>query len=136
VLAGLRFFYSEIVARDWQAIKVAKPRYDKTLPLVLSREEVWRILDCVRKDVYRVCLTTIYSCGLRLLEGCSLQVADVDTAGGVLRIHGKGLRHRDVPLPSETLRLRSRQEVCKRPQATASWSWLSCCSSTTRMPLT
>jgi site-specific recombinase XerD len=105
VLGGLRFFYSEIAPRDWQAIKVAKPRYVKTLPIVLSREEVWRILDCVRKDVYRVCLTTIYSCGLRLLEGCSLRVSDVDTAGGVLRIHGKGLRHRDVPLPSETLRL-------------------------------
>lgn len=105
VLGGLRLFFHELLGRDWKSIYVAKPRSDKTLPLVLSRDEVWKILDCVRSDVYRVCLTTIYSCGLRLLEGCSLQVPDVDTAGGVLRVRGKGLRHRDVPLATSLLQL-------------------------------
>ena len=105
VLGGIRFFYHHTLEREWRSLDVAKPRYEKTLPIVLSREEVWRILDAVRIQVYRACLTTIYSCGLRLMEGCGLQIPDVDTAGGVLRIRGKGRRHRDVPLPGATLQL-------------------------------
>jgi len=41
---------------------------------------VGRILGCLRQPHYRVCLTTIYSCGLRLQEGVQLQVADIDSA--------------------------------------------------------
>jgi hypothetical protein len=44
-------------------------RSEKKLPAVLSRNEVARILVAVRIPVYRACLTTIYTCGLRLLEG-------------------------------------------------------------------
>jgi hypothetical protein len=48
------------------------------LPVVLSCEEVRRIPKEVRTPVYRMCLKTIYSCGLRLLEGAHLRVADID----------------------------------------------------------
>ncbi len=54
---------------------------------------------------YRACLTTIYACGLRLMEGIGLQVPDIDSARGVLHIHGKGGRDRYVPLPEATLAL-------------------------------
>lgn len=105
VLGGLRFFYHKALGREWKNLQVAKPRHAKRLPVVLSREEVWRILDAVRVDVYRVCLTTIYGCGLRLMEGVNLQVPDVDSARGILRIRGKRLREREVPLPTAALRL-------------------------------
>jgi integrase/recombinase XerD len=77
----------------------------KKLPVVLSREEVQRILNGVRIPVYRICLTTIYACGLRLLEGAHLEIADVDSARMVLHIHGKGGRDRYVPLPERLLAL-------------------------------
>ena len=105
VLGGIRLFFRQMLGRNWRSLEIARPRHGKAQPLVLSRDEVWKILDCVRVAVYRVCLTTIYSCGLRLLEGCSLEIPDVDTAGGVLRIRGKGQKHREVPLPSATLGL-------------------------------
>jgi len=105
VLGGIRFFYHKALGHDWHGLDVAKPRHAKTLPVVLSREEVWRILDAVRMGVYRVCLTTIYACGLRLMEGAGLQIPDVDSARGVLRIHGKRLKDREVPLPTATLQL-------------------------------
>jgi integrase/recombinase XerD len=53
--------------------------------------------------VYRACLSTIYACGLRLMEGAWLRLAQIDSARGVLRIHGKGDRDRLVPLPGATL---------------------------------
>lgn len=105
VLGGLRFFYHKALGREWKSLYVAKPRHAKTLPVILSREEVWRILDEIRIDVYRVCLTTIYGCGLRLMEGASLQVPDVDSARGVLRVRGKRHKDREIPLPTAILQL-------------------------------
>jgi site-specific recombinase XerD len=66
---------------------------------------VWRILGAIRISVYRVCLTTIYSCGLRLLEGARLQIPDVDGDRKLLHIHGKRAKDRYVPLPDATLDL-------------------------------
>lgn len=105
VLGGLRFFYLQALGRDWKSLDVAKPRTEKKLPVVLSRDEVWRVLDAVRIDVYRVCLTTIYACGLRLMEGASLQIPNVDSARGVLHVRGKRGKEREIPLPCATLQL-------------------------------
>ena len=102
-LCGIRFFWMDTLGLDWKIFDLAKPRYDKKLPVVLSRDEVWRILDEVTIPVYRVCLTTIYSCGLRLLEGATLQIPQIDSARMQLHIHGKGGRDRYVPLPERTL---------------------------------
>ena len=71
-LCGIRFFYQQTLVRPWTVLDVARPKREKKLPVVLSRDEVWRILDAVRIDAYRVCLTTIYACGLRLMEGIRL----------------------------------------------------------------
>ena len=105
VLGGLRFLYQEALGREWKSLSVAKPRSDKKLPVVLSRDEVWSVLDAVRIDVYRVCLTTIYACGLRIMEGVSLQVPSVDSARGVLHVCGKRCKEREVPLPAGALQL-------------------------------
>jgi len=104
-LCGIKFFYQQTLARPWNVLDVARPKGEKKLPVVLSRDEVWRILGVVRIAVYRVCLTTIYACGLRLLEGARLQVPDVDGDRKLLHIHGKGGKDRYVPLPDATLDL-------------------------------
>jgi site-specific recombinase XerD len=104
-LCGIKFFYQQTLGREWSVLGVARPRGEKKLPVVLSRDEVWRLLAAVRRSVYRACLTTIYACGLRLLEGAHLQVPDVDGDRKLLHIHGKGAKDRFVPLPNDTLSL-------------------------------
>jgi site-specific recombinase XerD len=105
-LCGLRFFYEQTLGRHWTVLEVARPKREKKLPVVLSRDEVWRVLAGVRDPVYRACLTTIYACGLRLQEGAHLEVADVDAARALLHIHlGKGGQDRLVPLPEAALAL-------------------------------
>jgi site-specific recombinase XerD len=94
-----------IARGTWPVLGVARPKGEKKLPVVLSRTEVWRILDRLRFPVYRVCLTTIYACGLRLTEGARLQVPDVDGDRKLLHIHGKRRKDRYVPLPDATLQL-------------------------------
>jgi integrase/recombinase XerD len=102
-LCGIKFFYQQTLGREWTVLNVARPRGEKRLPVVLSRDEVWRILAAVRTATYRVCLTTIYACGLRLMEGARLQVPDVDGDRQLLHIHGKGANDRLVPLPQALL---------------------------------
>jgi len=104
-LCGIRFFYEHTLQQHWTTLRFVRPPREKKLPVVLSREEVRRILAEVRIPVYRACLTTIYACGLRLLEGAHLQVPDVDSARMLLHIHGKGKKDRYVPLPDPTLAL-------------------------------
>ena len=102
-LCGIKFFFQNTVRRDWPSLKLLRPPRSKKLPVVLSREEVKAILAQVHKPLYRVCLTTIYACGLRLTEGLTLKVSDVDSGRGLLHIHGKGSRDRYVPLSQPTL---------------------------------
>src|SRR6266487_5755929 len=85
-LCGIKFFFQTTLQRNWTCFKLLRPAKEKKLPVVLSREEVQKILSCVRTPIYRVCLTTIYACGLRLSEGLFLQVPDVDSARLLLRI--------------------------------------------------
>lgn len=105
-LSGLKFFYEKTLGRHWHILDVARAKRDKKLPVVLSREEVWCVLAAVRNPGYRACLTTMYACGLRLLEGARLEVPDVDGARKLVHIHhGKGGRDRLVPLPDAALAL-------------------------------
>jgi site-specific recombinase XerD len=102
-LCGIRFFFEQTLRREWTTLRFVRPAPEHKLPVVLSRDEVRRVLAAVRIPVYRVCLTMIYACGLRLLEGARLQVADVDSARMVVHVHGKGKQDRYVPLPAPIL---------------------------------
>ena len=104
-LCGIKFFTEQTLRRDWATVGLAKPKRVKALPTVLSQAEVRRALACVHMFRHRVCLATIYSCGLRLGEGRSLRVPDVDSHRLFLHIHGKGNKDRYVPLPPRTLQL-------------------------------
>ena len=104
-LCGIKFFYERTMKREWTTLGLIRPPREKKLPVVLSREEVRRILEQVHTPVYRTCLKTIYSCGLRLLEGAHLQVPDIDSGRMLLHIHGKGGKDRYVPLPERTQEL-------------------------------
>lgn len=104
VLSGLKFFYQHTLRREWATLDLARPAREKKLPVVLSAAEVRLILGCLRRPHYRVCLTTIYSCGLRLREGVYLQVSDIDGDRMMLHVRqGKGNKDRYVPLPESTL---------------------------------
>src|SRR6266542_3786117 len=90
-LCGIKFFFERTLRREWKTFEFLRPPKEKKLPVVLSVSEVGRVLECVHRQQYRVCLTTIYACGLRLLEGARLQVKDIDGERQLLHIcQGKG----------------------------------------------
>lgn len=114
-LCGIKFFFEHTLDRDWTTLRFVRAPREKKLPVILSIEEVRKLLGCVRLLRYRVCLTTIYSCGLRLQEGTHLQVPDIDSARLLLHVRrGKGGKDRYVPLPHRTLELLRRYWVTHR----------------------
>jgi site-specific recombinase XerD len=101
---GIRFFYTHTVPRDWQTLKRLRIPKPKTLPDVLSIEEVRRLIEAIRRPHYKAYLWTLYSLGLRRQEGLNLKVADIDSQRMMVHVRcGKGAKDRYVPLPAKTL---------------------------------
>ena len=99
ILSALRFFYQYTLGKDFPTLELVRARREKKLPVVLSITEVRQELGCFRRLRYRACLSTIYSCGLRLREGLFLQVADIDSEKMTVHVrNGKGGKDRYVPL--------------------------------------
>jgi site-specific recombinase XerD len=113
-LCAIKFFFEKSLARQWRLFEIVRPPREKKLPVVLSRGEVRRILSCVRIPVYRACLTTIYACGLRLMEGAHLEIDDVDSDRMLIHVHGKANKDRYVPLPDKTLLMLREQWLTHR----------------------
>jgi integrase/recombinase XerD len=105
-LNAVKFLYTYTLVRPWPFRDLIRPALPQKLPVVLSVEEVWHVLDQIRLPHYRACLSVIYTCGLRLLEGVRLQVSQIDSARMQLHVRaGKGNKDRAIPLPPKTLTL-------------------------------
>jgi integrase/recombinase XerD len=106
VLHALRFLFCYTLQRPFPLGDLIRPPKVRKLPVVLTPEEAWPLLARIRRPPYRVCLSVIYACGLRLLEGVQLRVAQIDSARMQLHIQaGKGNKDRYVPLPPKVLSL-------------------------------
>jgi integrase/recombinase XerD len=108
-LCGIKFFYENTIKRPWPTLLFIRPGREKKLPVVLSRGEVRDILSNIQRPHHRACLTTIYSCGLRLSEGTHLEVGDIDGDRRFIWVRKSkghmGGKDRNVPLPKKTLHL-------------------------------
>jgi site-specific recombinase XerD len=105
-LCAIKFFYERTLQREWATLALVRPQREKKLPVVLSVDEVRQILARVRRWRYRVCLSTIYACGLRLQEGLHLQINHIDGGRQLMHVcHGKGGKDRYVPLPQPILEM-------------------------------
>lgn len=102
--SGIKFFYSPTCKRDWETLATMKLQQAKTLPEVLTIEQVHSIIDACRVERIALYFWTVYSMGLRLEEARNLQIGDIDSKRMMVHIHrGKGAKDRYVPLPTSTL---------------------------------
>jgi integrase len=100
---GLQFFWKHVLKRDWQWINIIKAPKVRSLPDILTVDEVEQLIGATRKLRYRAFLLATYSMGLRLGETLSLQVGDIDGQRKQIHIRrGKGHKDRFVPLPDLT----------------------------------
>ena len=103
-LFAVKFLFQRTLNRTWPVLTLIRVPHAKTLPTVLSREEVKLLLSRVRRPAARMSLIMMYACGLRVSEANHLQAADIDSRRMVVHVRGsKGLKDRDVPLPQHVL---------------------------------
>ena len=104
VVSGLRFFYHITLKRDRTTFSSPSPRQSGKLPIVLSREEVQRLLTHAANQKHRTMLMTAYAAGLRLSEVLHLHVPDIDSAQMTIRVvQGKGGKDRYTVLSTRLL---------------------------------
>jgi site-specific recombinase XerD len=114
-VCSFRFFYRHVLRVSWD-LKVDIPyqRTGKRLPVVLSGEEVLKLLDAANTLKHRAILMTLYAAGLRVSEATHLRPADIDSQRMMIRVaQGKGRKDRYVMLSAkllETLRCYWREE--------------------------
>jgi integrase/recombinase XerD len=98
--AGAKLFFMEMLGLgDWKVFSQIRAKDEKTLPAVLTRSEVIRLLRHIRLRRYRIPLKLIYCCGLRVSECLSLTIHDIDSDGGKLWLrNAKGNKDRMVPV--------------------------------------
>ena len=103
-ISALRFFYIKVLKRRDMKEDLPYPKRLKRLPVVLSQEEVSRLIDCARNLFHRAMLLTMYAAGLRRSELCRLKVSNIDSKRMMLRIErSKNDVDRDVPLSAKLL---------------------------------
>jgi len=103
-ICAIRFLYQKTLCRPWPTLTLARARQDKKLPIVLSRDEVWELLNLVRRETARVSLLLMYTCGLRVSEAVRLQKEDIDSRRMVVMVrNAKGHKDRYVPLSEYSL---------------------------------
>ena len=100
-LAALAFLYRDVLQQPLSPVEgVVRSKRPARLPIVLTRQEVGLVLAQLR-GVPRLVSTLLYGSGLRLMEGVTLRVKDVDLGLGQLTIRsGKGDKDRVTMLPS------------------------------------
>jgi site-specific recombinase XerD len=104
-ICGIKFFYEKTLKHDWSLTGVPMPKRSKSLPVILSRKEVYNILSRIRIVRHSACLQLIYACGLRISEACRVKVTDIDRGRKLLHVCGKGSKDRYIPLPDSVMPL-------------------------------
>jgi integrase/recombinase XerD len=105
-IAALRFFFNVTLERPDLVLPVRTVTEPRKAPVVLSPEEVGRLLEAAPSLKYKAALSVAYGAGLRVSEVAHLKVSDIDSERMMLRVEqGKGQRDRSVMLSPQLLEL-------------------------------
>ena len=117
-IAALRFFFTVTLERPDLVRHLTTVNKPRKAPVVLSQEEVARLLEAAPGLKYKAALSVAYGAGLRVSEVANLKVSDIDSERMTLRVEqGKGQRDRYVMLSPQLLELLREWWLAARPQA-------------------
>ncbi len=106
IVSALRFFFTQTLDRPDLSRKLVRTGHVRKLPVVLSPDEVARLLDATTCLKHQAALSVAYGAGLRAAEVAALKVRDVDSERMLLRVErGKGGQYRNAMLPVGLLAL-------------------------------
>lgn len=116
VVNGIKLFFQNRRGVKFNPEIVYRPKREKALPNVLSKEEVKKILDSIINIKHKSMISLIYACGLRRTELLNIQLKHIDPNRKLLFIQqGKGKKDRVVPLSDKLLELLRSYYKAERP---------------------
>ena len=103
-VCALRFYFRHTEPMPWPVTMVPFGKRPKTLPVVLSRNEIEKLFQCTTNLKHQTFMMTLYSGGLRFSEAARLKIADIDSQRMMIHVAcGKGQKDRFVPLSPRLL---------------------------------
>lgn len=106
IVSALRFFFTQTLDRPDLARKLIRTGHIRKLPVVLSQDEVARLLGATTCLKHQAALSVAYGAGLRASEVAALKVRDIDSERMLIRVErGKGGQYRNAMLPAGLLPL-------------------------------
>jgi len=105
VISAVKILQKDVLGKEWESIRIKRPRRIKKLPVVLSKEEVKSMIETTRNLKHRTIFAVIYSAGLRISELISLRPSDIDSDRKQIRVLGKGNKYRYTLLSDNTLNM-------------------------------
>lgn len=114
---ALKFLFTQIYHKEWAEEYLPTPKVARTLPLVLSQDEVREVFASVSNFKHRTVLMFIYSTGARVSECVNIKLTDIDSKRKQVNIReGKGLKQRYVPLSPVLLHMLRKYYKIYKPQ--------------------
>jgi site-specific recombinase XerD len=103
---AIKFYYEQVLGRPVRTYYIQRPKKERTLPNVLSEQEVIRILKCTDNLKHKAILSLIYSAGLRLGELINLTIYDIASDRNIIIVRqAKGKKDRTSVLSKKVLQL-------------------------------
>lgn len=100
-LAAILFLYKHILDVELPSLNAVRAKRPQRLPVVLSRNEVRRVIGELPRDPMALMIELLYGTGMRVLECCRLRIKDLDFDRNQIVVReGKGDKDRVVPLPA------------------------------------
>jgi site-specific recombinase XerD len=113
---GLRFLLKS-EGLPYEYLRLPSIKHEKKLPVVLSKEEVWAMLQNAKLLKHRILIGLLYGCGLRCMEARSVRLQDLDFDRKQLKVvQGKGKKDRYVPLSEHLIRGLKKYIEYEKPQ--------------------
>ncbi len=118
VVNAVKLFFRTVENKRMDEVLIHRPKREKKLPNVLSKEEVKLILNAHSNIKHKAMLSLIYSCGLRCSELLALKPVHIDSKRNILIIkQAKGKKDRIVPLSDKILALLREYYKAYKPKA-------------------
>ncbi len=101
---AIKFYYEKVLGEERKFYYLERPRKEKVLPVVLSKEEVFKMIRKTINLKHRAIIMLIYSAGLRISEAINMRVEDIDSKRNLVIIRqAKGKKDRTSLLSEKTL---------------------------------
>jgi integrase/recombinase XerD len=116
-ISAFKTLQVDVLGREWEPIKIRRPRREKRLPVILSLNEVERLISVTQNIKHKAILALAYSAGLRRQETQMIKPGDIDSARMQVRVvQGKGKKDRNTILSPKALDLLRDYYKTERPK--------------------